>query len=112
MMIHPDDVLRALKARHKGRLAGVTANALTVEITGRANPAAVRALRSAIEDLRRAGEPVCGKPQTGYYYSDQPQDIEETINFLRQRAMTTLVQIKPLERRLASARRGQMALFT
>jgi len=111
-MIAPGDVLRILKAIHAGRGNGVTAETLTMEIHGRANPAAVRALRAAIEELRLGGEPVCGKPQTGYYYSDDPVDIQETIDFLRSRAMTTLVQLKPLKRRLARARRGQMTLFT
>ena len=110
-MIDPNDVLATLKAHHRERMAGVTAEALAVEVCGQAGPGAVRRLRAAVEALRLAGEPVCGTPQTGYYYSERPEDIWETIEFLRGRALTSLVQLKPLKRRMASARREQTTLF-
>src|SRR5258708_2778991 len=49
-----------------------------------------REVRQAITDLRLEGIAICGKPDTGYFIDGTPEELEETCNFLRSRAMHSL----------------------
>lgn len=93
------DVLATLQRNHRGREAGVSAEALAEEIAGHVTPRSVRALREVIVQLRLEGHPVCGVPATGYYVSTRPEDVEETVEWLYRRALTTLTQISRMKNR-------------
>lgn len=54
------------------------------ELTRYFNYSDNRQLRKAVESLRIKGEPICNSTK-GYYYSENPEDVEKTINsFLKQ----------------------------
>lgn len=69
-----------------------------------------RQIRSVIKALRMMGWPICGHPSRGYYWAESAQDLEETIAFLRQRALSSLAQISILNRVAIPVLTGQMEL--
>lgn len=78
------DVAAALAA-HVGVARGVTAKALAERLGVHE-----RKLRDLISELREEGIAVCGKPESGYYIAENAEELEETCQFLRSRAMTSL----------------------
>lgn len=50
-----------------------------------------RTIRKAVADLRLEGIAICGKPDSGYYIAATAAELEETCNFLRARAMSSLL---------------------
>lgn len=85
------DVLAAL-ARHQGRANGVHIGELVREITGGDTaPGLERHVRRLINAARtEEGSHICGKPNTGYFMATTPAEIEETCEFHRRRAMSSL----------------------
>ena len=79
-----DRLLKVL-ARHigKGHGLGVAALALQVGV-------AQRQVRKFVTDLRQDGVAVCGTPTHGYYIAGTPEELEETCQFLRRRALHSL----------------------
>jgi hypothetical protein len=49
-----------------------------------------RGLRTMISELREDGHAICGTPRDGYYIAATPQELQETCEFLRERAMHSL----------------------
>lgn len=49
-----------------------------------------RDVRKLVSELRMDGVAVCGTPRTGYYIAATPEELEETCQFLRHRALTSL----------------------
>lgn len=85
-------VLAALRA-HIGRANGVTAQQLVVEVLGHTSTGDERRLRDLIVELRLQGHHVCAVPgRGGYFLAETPEELEETMTFLRDRAMTSLLQ--------------------
>lgn len=72
--------------RHLGREKGVNARELAQGLG-----MALREVRFAVTELRLEGIAVCGTPETGYFIAATPEELEETCNFLRSRAMHSLV---------------------
>lgn len=107
--ITPETVLAALRDR-VGRVRGVNAKTLALELTGRIRAADQRKLRQAIEALRRAGHCICAHPATGYFRAGCDQDVDETCEFLYARAMTTLAQVSAMKRVELPDLRGQLRL--
>jgi hypothetical protein len=80
-------------------------------LTGEADSQATwRNIRSVIKALRLQGWPICGHPSRGYYWASSTVDLEGTIAFLRQRAISSLRQISKLRRIALPLLSGQMAL--
>lgn len=79
-----DDLLTIL-SRHTGRDNGIAADTLA-EMLGVAS----RQVRTLITALRSEGVAVCGTPETGYYIAANADELEETCQFLRHRAMHSL----------------------
>lgn len=79
------DVLAAL-SRHVGADKGIRADELA-QLLGTNE----RKLRDFISELRVDGVAVCGHPSTGYYIASNAEELEETCQFLRSRAMHSLV---------------------
>lgn len=50
-----------------------------------------RNVRTHISQLRNEGYAICGTPETGYYMAQTAEELEETCQFLRSRAMHSLV---------------------
>lgn len=106
-------VLAAL-AHHIGREHGVSARELVAEISGdpAPDPAAERALRQSIVELRLRGHHICGHPAEGYYMAAGADELEQTCMWLYDRAVTTLAQIAAMKRLALPDLRGQLKLRT
>ncbi len=71
-----------------------------------------REVRQAITDLRLEGIAICGKPDTGYFIAATPEELEETCNFLRSRAMHSLTLESKLRHVPLPELLGQLRLKT
>lgn len=78
------DLLTVL-ARHRGRDNGIAVKALAAEME-----ISDRQVRELVSELRMGGHAVCGHPRDGYYIAETPEEMEETCQFLRNRAMHSL----------------------
>lgn len=80
----PTDLLHLL-AGHIGRGngAGVAQLAARLDMSE-------REVRKLVVALRLDGVAVCGTPKTGYYIAATADEMQETIEFLKHRAMHTL----------------------
>lgn len=50
-----------------------------------------RDVRHAVSALREDGVAVCAHPSVGYWIANSPQELEQSCQFLRSRAMKSLV---------------------
>lgn len=105
-MATKDDLLAALSA-HIGRDRGITA----AHVAGRLNVPA-RQVRSLVTELREEGVAVCGHPRTGYFIAATAQELEETCQFLRCRALHSLTLESRLRRVPLADLLGQLHLLT
>ena len=71
-----------------------------------------REIRHAISDLRMEGVAVCGHPRTGYYIAANPEELEETCSFLRDRALHSLTLESKLRHVPLPELLGQLRLKT
>lgn len=83
-MKQPNDLL-AVMSRHIGKDNGIKAEHLASEMD-----ITTRQVRELVSALREDGTAVCGKPETGYYIANTPEELEETCQFLRNRALHSL----------------------
>lgn len=104
-----DTVMFAL-AMHKGEANGVRACDLVAEICGETSAALERQLRHLIEEMRREGEHICGQPSTGYFVAATDAELLRTVQFLHDRAMTSLTQAAAMQRVSLPDLRGQLRL--
>lgn len=107
-----DTLLVALRD-HIGRANGVTVTVLAREVVG-AEPTRgdERIVRRMVVELRREGHHVCAHPASGYYLAASPEEIADTIAFLRDRAMSSLEQIAAMKRVSVPDLWGQLHLPT
>lgn len=80
----PADLLTIL-SHHTGRHNGIA-----VETLARMLGVAPRQIRTHVSALRSDGVAVCGTPVSGYFIAATADELEETCNFLRHRAMHSL----------------------
>lgn len=91
MQITPAQVLSELQY-HIGKTTGIHVRELTQRITGQlVTEPQERKVRQVISDLRMDGAHICGHPATGYFMAATPEELEETLQFLRSRSLTTLM---------------------
>ena len=110
--ITPERVLQVL-SRHIGADRGVGIAQLTREVTGEpACSASERAVRSAIVELRRAGQHVCAHPSTGYFIAESEEELVRTCAYLYDRALCSLEQVAAMRRVSLPDLRGQLRLPT
>ena len=110
--ISPELVLAAL-ASHIGADNGISVRALTARVTGRqSTPRDERAVRKAINELRREGHHVCAHPGTGYHMAKTAEELDRTCEYLHDRAMCSLKQIAAMKRISVPDLRGQLHLPT
>jgi hypothetical protein len=50
-----------------------------------------RAVRQAVTDLRMQGVSVCGTPDTGYFLATSAAELGPTLQFIRSRALKSLL---------------------
>ncbi|WP_421793437.1 hypothetical protein [Hydrocarboniphaga effusa] len=105
-----DSVLNAL-VRHIGRDLGITARALVVEICGAWSPNRERELRHIVEQLRIEGIAVCADPRAGYHIAKDDAELQQSISFLRKRALTTFRQLRQLQKLARPPMNGQRRLL-
>ncbi|WP_028008673.1 hypothetical protein [Solimonas flava] len=106
-----DSVLFAL-AMHTGEQNGVRACDLVAEICGETSAGLERQLRHLIEEMRREGEHICGHPSVGYYIAADEAELLRTVQFLHDRAMTSLTQAAAMQRVSLPDLAGQLRLKT
>lgn len=94
-----DDLLEVLQ-RHIGAGNGATARLLVQEIKRDLMPdlAAERRVRKLVVELRKEGHHICAHPSRGYFIAATDKELEETCEFLRHRAMTSLAQLSAMTR--------------
>lgn len=49
-----------------------------------------RQVRKLVSELRMDGIAVCGTPETGYYIAADAEELQQTIDFLKHRALHSL----------------------
>ena len=110
--ISRDALLVALRD-HIGRANGVTGTALAREVIGaEPTPGDERIVRRLVVELRREGHHVCAHPASGYYLAQSPEELDDTIAFLRDRALSSLEQIAAMKRVSVPDLFGQFKLPT
>ena len=92
---------------HIGKGRGITARHLAGRIDS-----PERNVRLLVTELRSDGVAVCGTPRDGYYIAETAEELEETCNFLRGRAMCSLVIEATLRKVPLADLLGQLKLPT
>ncbi len=77
--------LLAVLSGHIGGTQGIKAKALADHFD-----VPERQIRTRVNDLREDGVAVCGHPSTGYYIAATQEELEQTCQFLRSRALHSL----------------------
>lgn len=107
-----DALLVALR-NHIGRERGVTVSALAHETLRHApTRGEERAIRKTVVELRMLGHHICAHPASGYYLAADADELDATIVFLRERAMSSLQQIAAMKRISVPDLWGQLHLPT
>jgi hypothetical protein len=105
--------LMTILPNHIGKAYGVTAEQLATECLGcKPTPLDLRSLRSAVQELRNEGVLICASPGTGYFIAEYDKEVDETCEFLYDRAMSSLKQISRMKKIALPDLRGQLRLPT
>jgi biotin operon repressor len=78
--------LLAVLQKHVGADNGIGVKELAEQLG-----CAAREVRDLVTELRMIGIAVCGHPSTGYFIARTHEELERTLQFLRNRAMHSLV---------------------
>ncbi len=87
-------------------------NGLGVAALSRQLGVAARQVRRYVSELRQDGIAVCGTPRNGYYIARSADELEETCQFLRQRALHSLTLESRLRKLSLADLVGQLHLRT
>lgn len=102
-----DDLLVLLQ-KHVGAANGASASDLARRLG-----ANERHVRHLVTELIREREiAVCGKPETGYFIAANQQEIDDTVEFHRHRALHELQKAALLSKRPLAELAGQLQLNT
>lgn len=105
-MVTYHQLLTALSG-HIGREKGITARRLCARLD-----VTERQVRSLISEARESGHAICGHPRDGYYIAATAEELEETCQFLRNRAMHSLTLESRLRKTPLVELLGQLNLPT
>lgn len=113
LQITPAQVLTEL-SHHIGQDNGIHVRELVSRITGQAVSCALleRRIRTIVTDLRMDGAHICGHPASGYYMAESADELEQTLQFLRSRAMSSLVLESRMRRIAMPELLGQLVFTT
>lgn len=97
---------------HQGRARGIHIGQLVTQITNclLASDGQERAVRKLVNDLRLEGHPICAHPACGYFMAVTADELDETCQFLRSRAMSSLKAESRLRRISMAELLGQFSL--
>lgn len=110
--MNKDELLTALR-RHVGKHNGITGKHLVEEITSQsADAVAERHLRQLVSELRMEGHHICAHPATGYFIAQTESELDQTCEFLYERAMASLTQVSRMKNVSLPDLRGQLRLPT
>lgn len=92
--------LLTLMQFHIGVEHAVTVERLVLEFRAQYAPrrCTARDLRAMVQELRLEGQHICAHPRCGYFMAATPSELEETCQFLRHRALSSLKQISAMTR--------------
>jgi biotin operon repressor len=82
---HMAALVRLLSTRYKGRANGVHAKLLAQQLG-----ISERNLRALVTAAREDGMAITATPQSGYYFAETADEVEECCAFLRSRSMKSL----------------------
>lgn len=113
LQITSEQVLAEL-SHHRGKASGIHVRDLVRNITGQLTNAEAleRSVRKLVTDLRLEGHPICAHPASGYFMAVTAEELDETCNFLRSRAMSSLKAESRLRRISFAELLGQFTLTT
>jgi predicted DNA-binding transcriptional regulator len=92
-------------AQHRGKTRAIR----VVELAHDAG-ISERDVRHAVSALREDGIAVCSHPTVGYWIASSPQELDESCQFLRSRAMKSLVLEARMRNVALPVLLGQLAL--
>lgn len=92
---------------HIGAGRGITARHLAARLDCPA-----RRVRALVTEAREEGTAICGHPRTGYFIAETAEELEETCQFLRSRALHSLLLESRLRRVPLADLLGQLHLPT
>jgi len=101
------ELLLLMSRYYTGAMNGVTAQTLAASLA-----CEQRHIRKLVTELREEGTAVCGTPRDGYFIAATPEELEHTLNFLRARAMHSLVLESRLRKLPLLELLGQLRLKT
>lgn len=100
------DLLAAMR-NHHGAGNGISAEQLARELHCTA-----RHVRVLVTELRMDGEHICGTPAEGYFMAESPEDLISTCDFLKGRALKSLLLASRMTKVSIPDLFGQMKLPT
>lgn len=100
-------LVQLLSTRHAGKAAGISAEALARELH-----ITERMVRALVSEAREQGLAISATPETGYYIAQTPEELLESCEFLRSRAMHSLRMEAQLRRIPLPDLLGQLHLKT
>ncbi len=77
--------LLAVMVHHCGRDKAVSSRELADKVG-----VTERKVRQLVTECRHDGTAICGHPKSGYFVARNQAELEETLDFLRHRALTSL----------------------
>lgn len=83
--MNPSSQLLTVLSHHIGRGNGLGVKALAATLQTKE-----RYIRTLVSALRDEGHAICGTPKDGYYIAATPEELTQTCEFLRHRAMHSL----------------------
>ena len=79
-------IVLTVLSRHIGNGNGISMRGLEQQVD-----LSARKIRVHISDLRADGHAICGTPEQGYFIAETAAELESTCEFLRSRAMHSLM---------------------
>jgi len=77
--------LMAAMLHHLGSENAISSRQLSIDLD-----ITERKVRGLVTECRLEGFAICGHPKSGYFMARSQEELEETLNFLRHRALTSL----------------------
>ena len=99
--------LMALMVFHKGSHYGISAKQIAQELQ-----VTERKIRQLVTECREDGHAICGHPSTGYFVAETKEEMQETLDFLKHRALHSLKLMSTLSKKPMAELVGQLNLTT
>lgn len=77
--------LMAVMVRHCGKSQGIKSSDLARQLD-----VTERQIRKLITQCREDGTAICGHPSTGYFVAQTAEEMQDTLDFLKERALHSL----------------------